>query len=257
VNKRRLGGKGQQGLRVEADMLVEIWSDVVCPWCYIGKRRFEAALADFPQADEVEVVYRSFQLDPTAPVEPTETVVEALGCKYGGGPTAGRRMVEQVADVAAEVGLHFDNARAPHTATVDAHRLLHLALAEGGPQLQARLNEALLEAYFRRARSMADPEVLTEAATSVGLEPTRVLEVLRSEEYAEAVQADLDQARAFGISGVPFFVVDRKYAVSGAQPTAVFGSLLEQAWSDDHPRLQVLADGTVCGPDGCPVPSAG
>ena len=238
-------------------MLVEIWSDVVCPWCYIGKRRFEAALADFVHADEVEVVYRCFELDPTAPETPTETVVEALGRKYGGGPAAGRRMVEQVAQVAAELGLRFDNADAPHTATTDAHRLLHLALAEGGPALQARLNEALLEAYFGRAQSMADPEVLTAAAGEVGLDTARTREVLVTGEYAEAVRADLDQARAFGISGVPFFVVDRKYGVSGAQPTEVFASLLEQAWADGHPRLQVLADGTVCGPDGCPVPSAG
>jgi len=238
-------------------MLVEIWSDVVCPWCYIGKRRFEQALQAFPHADEVEVIYRSFELDPTAPAEAEETVLEALGRKYGGGPTAGRRMVEQVAQVAAQVGLRFDFADAPHTSTVDAHRLLHLALAEGGPQLQARLNEALLQSYFGRAQSMADHQALARAAASVGLEGERVLEVLRGAAYADAVQADLDQARAFGISGVPFFVVDRKYAVSGAQPTDVFNSLLDQAWSDEHPRLQVMADGTVCGPDGSPIPAAG
>ena len=238
-------------------MLVEIWSDVVCPWCYIGKRRFEEALTAFPHADEVEVVYRAFELDPAAPVEPTETVVEALGRKYGGGPAAGRRMVEQVAEVAAQLGLRFDNAEAPHTTTADAHRLLHHALATGGPSLQARLNEALLEAYFGRAESMADHDVLSAAAVAVGLDRDRAHEVLAGPEYADAVQADLDQARAFGISGVPFFVVDRKYAVSGAQPTEVFASLLDQAWADAHPRLQVLADGTVCGPDGCPVPTAG
>ena len=246
-------------------MLVEIWSDVVCPWCFIGKRRFEAALAAFPHADEVEVVYRSFELDPTAPEQPTETVVEALGRKYGGGPAGAREMIDRVAEVAAGVGLELDHARAPHTTTSDAHRVLHLALAEGGPALQARLNEQLLEAYFGRAQSMADPEVLAAAASSVGIDPARALAVLRSGEYVEAVQADLAQARAFGISGVPFFVVDRKYGVSGAQPTEVLTSLLDQAWADEHPRLQVLADGTVCGPDGCvvgepvggPAPGAG
>ncbi|CAA9324447.1 MAG: 2-hydroxychromene-2-carboxylate isomerase/DsbA-like thioredoxin domain [uncultured Nocardioidaceae bacterium] len=238
-------------------MLVEIWSDVVCPWCYIGKRRFEQALTAFARADDVEVVYRSFELDPSAPVQPTETVLEALGRKYGGGPGRGRQMVEQVAQVAAELGLRFDHAGAPHTSTTDAHRLLHHALAEGGPQLQARLNEALLQAYFSHARSMADPEVLAAAAVSVGLDRERVLEVLGGDEHAEAVRADLDQARAFGISGVPFFVVDRRYGVSGAQATEVFTALLEQADADDHPRLQVMADGTVCGPDGCAVPSAG
>ena len=242
-------------------MLVEIWSDVVCPWCYIGKRRFEQALAAFPHKDEVEVVYRSFELDPTAPREATETVVEALGRKYGGGSAAGRRMVEGVAQVAAQVGLRFDNADAPHTSTLDAHRLLHLALAEGGRDLQARLNEALLEAYFGRARSMSDPSVLSEAAASVDLDRERVASVLEGSEYADGVQTDLAQARAFGISGVPFFVVDRKYGVSGAQPTDVFTAMLEQAWADEHPRLQLMADGTVCGPDGCPiggpVPAAG
>jgi predicted DsbA family dithiol-disulfide isomerase len=242
-------------------MLVEIWSDVVCPWCYIGKRRFEQALAAFPHQDEVEVVYRSFELDPAAPTEATETVAEALGRKYGGGPARGRQMTEQVAAVAADVGLNFNNADAPHTSTTSAHRLLHLALAEGGSELQARLNEALLEEYFGRARSMADPEVLSEAAVSVGLDRERVLSVLRGSEYADAVRADLAQARAFGISGVPFFVVDRTYGVSGAQPTDVFTSMLEQAWADEHPRLHLAADGTVCGPDGCavggPVPAAG
>src|SRR3712207_6274570 len=122
-------------VRVAPSMLVEIWSDVVCPWCYIGKRRFEQALAAFPHAEEVTVVYRSFELDPTAPTEPVETVIQSLGRKYGGGPVAGRRMVEQVTEVAAQVGLRFGFADAPHTSTVDAHRLLHLALAEGGPQL--------------------------------------------------------------------------------------------------------------------------
>ncbi len=243
--------------RVGRDMLVEIWSDVVCPWCYVGKRRLEEALAAFPHADEVEVVYRSFELDPTAPVEPTETVVQALGRKYGGGPPAGRRMVEQVAEVASQLGLRFDHADAPHTATLDAHRLLHHALATGGPQLQARLKEALLEAYFVRAESMADHGVLSGAAAAVGLDRARALEVLAGTEYSDAVQADLDQARTFGISGVPFFVVDRTYAVSGAQPVEVFTSLLEQAWAHGHSGLQVLAGGTVCGPDGCPVPTAG
>ena len=238
-------------------MLVEIWSDVVCPWCFIGKRRFEQALAAFPHAAEVEVVYRSFELDPAAPAEATETVVEALGRKYGGGPAAGRRMVDQITGVAGQLGLRFDFAHAPHTATADAHRLLHLALAEGGPELQARLNEALLEAFFGRSESMADHEVLSSAAVGVGLDRQRAREVLRGDAYADAVRSDLDQARAFGISGVPFFVVDRTYAVSGAQAPEVFASLLERAWNAGHPQLQVLADGTVCGPDGCPVPAAG
>jgi predicted DsbA family dithiol-disulfide isomerase len=229
-------------------MLIEIWSDVVCPWCYIGKRRLEEALAAFPHRDEVEVVYRSFELDPTAPQDGTESVVDALTRKYG--PGAGQ-MMERVAGVAAEAGLRFDYAHATHTKTVDAHRLLHLALDVAGPALQRSLKEALLEAYFGHGRSMGDHAVLREVAAGAGLPAERVDAVLRSDEYAEEVRADLAQARGYGVTGVPFFVVDRAFAVSGAQPTEVFTQLLERAWTAAHPSLQVVADGTVCGPDGC------
>jgi predicted DsbA family dithiol-disulfide isomerase len=137
---------------------------------------------------------------------------------------------------------------------VDAHRLLHLALDESGPRVQAELKESLMTAYFTRAEDITNPDVLRKAATDAGLDPSRVDAVLSSREYAEAVRADVDQARSFGASGVPFFVVDRKYAVSGAQPTEVFTQVLDRAWSESHPQLTVLgedADGDICGPDGC------
>jgi predicted DsbA family dithiol-disulfide isomerase len=231
-------------------MLIEIWSDVVCPWCYIGKRRLEEALGSFRHADQVEVVYRSFELDPTAPQEGTESVVDALTRKYG--PGAGT-MMGRVADVAAEVGLRFDYGHATHTKTVDAHRLLHLALDVAGPEGQRALKEALLDAYFGHGRSMGDHAVLREVAVSTGLPAERVDAVLGSDEYAEHVRTDIQQARAYGISGVPFFVVDERYGVSGAQPTELFTQLLERAWADAHPALEVLADGSVCGPDGCAI----
>ena len=234
-------------------MRIEIWSDVVCPWCWIGKRRFEAALAEFPHAAEVEVVWRAFELDPTAPLEGHETVVSALGRKYGGGDAGARQMMAHTARAAAEVGLSFDYADAPHTRTLDAHRLLHLALAEGGPALQDRVGEALFSAYFSHGRSMADHDVLREAATGAGLDPVQVDAVLSGTRYAEEVQTDLAQARAYGITGVPFFVVDDRYAVSGAQPAEVFTQLLEQAWVASHPLLEVMADGSICGPDGCAI----
>jgi predicted DsbA family dithiol-disulfide isomerase len=240
-------------------MRIEIWSDVVCPWCYIGKRRFEEALAEFPGRDEVEVVYRSFELDPRAPETGEESVVEALGHKYGGGPSGGREMVDRVSQVAAESGLRFDYADAPHTRTLDAHRLLHLALAEGGPALQGRLKEGLLEAYFSHARSMADHKVLRQVATSAGLDPARVDDVLSSDEFAGDVRADLEQARDYGISGVPFFVVDASFGISGAQPVEVFSQALERASAASRPGLRVLAGGAAdaddvaCGPDGCEV----
>jgi predicted DsbA family dithiol-disulfide isomerase len=234
-------------------MLIEIWSDVVCPWCYIGKRRLEEALASFPHADEVDVVYRSFELDPTAPQVGSESVAEALGRKYGGGADGVRPMMDRVAQVAAEVGLAFDYEHATHTKTVDAHRLLHLAVDEGGPALQRELKERLLAAYFTQGRSMGDHAVLREVAVAAGLDGARVDAVLSGDEYVDAVRSDIDQARGYGATGVPFFVVDRRYGVAGAQPTEVFSDLLQRAWDDSHPGLQLLADGTVCGPDGCAV----
>lgn len=234
-------------------MQIEIWSDVVCPWCYIGTRRLQTALADFPHADEVEVVYRSFQLDPGAPTEPTETVAESLGRKYGGGPAAGQQMIDRVEAVAAEEGLVFRLGQAQRVGTVDAHRLLHLALEEG-PATQRALKEELLAAYFTRAANVADHDVLRAAAASVGLDATRVEAVLAGDEYADAVETDIRQAAAYGASGVPFFVVDGTYGVSGAQPAETFRQVLDRAWADTHPTLQpVGGDGEVCGPDGCPV----
>ncbi len=234
-------------------MQIEIWSDVVCPWCYIGTRRLQTALADFPHADDVEVVYRSFQLDPAAPTEPTETVAESLGRKYGGGPEAGQQMIDRVEAVAAEEGLVFRLGQAQRVGTVDAHRLLHLALEQGAPTQRA-LKEELLAAYFTRADNVADHQVLRAAAAAVGLDPARVEEVLAGDEYADAVEADIRQAAAYGATGVPFFVVDGRYGVSGAQPAETFRQVLDRAWSDTHPTLQpVGGEGEACGPDGCPV----
>ncbi|WP_432478888.1 DsbA family oxidoreductase [Nocardioides sp. GXQ0305] len=234
-------------------MQIEIWSDVVCPWCYIGKRRLESALAGFEHADEVEIVWRSFQLDPDAPREATETIATHLGRKYGGGPEAGRQMIDRVTGIAAGEGLAFDYHDAQRASTVDAHRLLHLALAEGGPALQGELKERLLDAYFVDARNPADRAVLSEAAVAVGLREERVAAVLDSDEYADEVAADAAQAAAYGATGVPFFVVDRRYGVSGAQPSELFGELLERAWADSHPLVQVVGgdDAEACGPDGC------
>ncbi len=233
--------------------MIEIWSDVVCPWCYVGKRRLETALAGFEHAADVELVYRSFQLDPAAPPVPTESVAESLGRKYGGGPAAGQQMVDQMEAVAAEEGLLFRLGEAQRVGTVDAHRLLHLALADG-TATQVALKEELLAAYFLRAENVADHDVLRAAAATVGLDADRVEEVLGSQEYAEAMEADIRQAAAYGATGVPFFVVDGRYGISGAQPAATFTQVLTQAWDDTHPRLQTVG-GTdeVCGPDGCTV----
>jgi predicted DsbA family dithiol-disulfide isomerase len=232
---------------------IEIWSDVVCPWCYIGKRRLENARAEFDRADEVEVHWRSYQLDPGAPTEPTESTTTMLARKYGQSPTGAQQMQDRVEAVAAEEGLVYRLSETLHLNTVDAHRLIHLAHAQGGTGLQGRVKEALLKAYFTEARNVADHAVLREVAVAEGLDASRVDEVLAGTEFTADVHADIEQAQIYGAGGVPFFVVDEKYGVSGAQPTDVFSQVLERAWSESHPQIQVLATGDECGPDGCAV----
>jgi predicted DsbA family dithiol-disulfide isomerase len=232
---------------------IEIWSDVVCPWCYIGKRRIESALAEFEHADQVEVHWRSYQLDPGAPTVPTESTSLMLARKYGQSVAGAKQMQDRVEAVAAEEGLVYRLSETLHLNTVDAHRLIHLAHRQGGNDLQGRVKEALLHAYFTEARDVADHAVLREVAVAAGLDPSRVEEVLGSREFENDVHADVEQAQAYGASGVPFFVVDEKYGVSGAQPKEVFSQVLERAWSESHPRIEVLATGEECGPDGCAV----
>jgi predicted DsbA family dithiol-disulfide isomerase len=229
-------------------MRVEIWSDVVCPWCYIGKRRLEKALADFPHADEVEIVWRSFQLDPSAPNTPVETVAEHLGRKYGGGPDAGRQMIDRTEAAAAEEGMIWRHHESVRVGTMDAHRLLHAA--DG---LRGELKEALLDAYFVRAENVADHETLTRIATEVGLDEVLVKDVLTSDRYADEVEADIREAAAYGATGVPFFVIDQRYGVSGAQPVEVFRQVLDRAWGDSHPALEVIGGEDACDPDGCAI----
>ncbi|MAS53660.1 MAG: disulfide bond formation protein DsbA [Pimelobacter sp.] len=233
-------------------MRIEIWSDVVCPWCYIGKRRLEEALEAFPQRDEVEIVWRSYQLDPTAPKVATESIASALGRKYGGGEDAGRQMVEQMQQVAQEVGLDYTRyPEAKRVSTVDAHRLLHAAGAR-----RPELKEALLQAYFVEARNVADHDELVAIASEVGLAEDDVRRVLGSDEHLTDVEEDIDAAQDLGAQGVPFFVIDRRLAISGAQPVEVFARALEQARAAASPLTAVggaAEDGSsgVCGPDGC------
>lgn len=239
-------------------MLIEIWSDVVCPWCYIGKRRIESALAGFGHADEVEVRWRSYELDPGAPTEPHQSTSVMLARKFGRSPEDARQMQDRVEAVAAEEGLVYRLSETLHLNTVDAHRVIHLAHEQGGNELQGRVKEALLEAYFTRARNIADHAVLREVAVAAGLDDVRVDEVLGSRELEAAVRADVEQAQAYGATGVPFFVIDQKYGVSGAQPAEVFTQVLERAWADSHPALEMVSSGGVaaddaCGPDGCAV----
>ena len=215
-------------------MQVEIWSDVVCPWCYLGKRRFEQALAGFDHRDEVEVDYRSFELDPTAPTGSTTPTVELLAGKYGMSPADAEQAQRQMTERAAADGLTFrmDGLRSGNTA--DAHRLLHYAKAQGK---QAELVERLHRAYFTDQASVFDPASLTAHAVEVGLDGAEVARVLAGDDYADAVQADVAEARSLGANGVPFFVIDRRYAISGAQPAELLRQALERAWDESaRPR---------------------
>jgi predicted DsbA family dithiol-disulfide isomerase len=226
---------------------VEIWSDVVCPWCYIGKRRFEQALADFEP--DVDIVWRSFQLDPDSPTDEERGLVESFAARKGLGESQVRAMFAQVTEIAAGEGLAYDFDRVRAANTYDAHRLLHFAAAHGR---QGELKERLLRAYFTEGEQVGDPEVLTRLAAEVGLDATQARRALADGAYTDEVRADIETAQAFGITGVPFFVFDRKFAVSGAQPTEVFTRALNAALEEsamDAPH----AAGHVCDDDSCTV----
>lgn len=209
-------------------MQVEIWSDVVCPWCYLGKRRFERALDGFAHRDDVEVVYRSFELDPDAPHDHSRPTVDMLSRKYGMTAEQAEQAQRQMEQRAAADDLTFRMGELQSGNTRDAHRLLHLARARGQ---QAELAEALHRAYFTEQRSVFDHAALTEIATAAGLDPEEVRTVLAGDGYAADVTEDEQTARALGITGVPFFVIDRRYGVSGAQPVEVLSAALEQAYA--------------------------
>jgi predicted DsbA family dithiol-disulfide isomerase len=222
-------------------MQVEIWSDVVCPWCYIGKRRFEAALAGFEHRDQVGVTWRSFQLDPGAAPTTQGDPLDRLAAKYGMSRADAERAQARVTANAAEEGLGFHLERARSGNTFDAHRLLHHALAAGK---QPELKERLLAGYFVEGEAVGEPEVLTRLATEVGLDEPTVRDVLASGAFAAEVRQDEQEARRLGITGVPLFVVDRAYGISGAQPSPLILSTLEQAWADSHPLTMVPVGGS-------------
>ena len=228
-------------------MNVEIWSDIACPWCYIGKRRFEAALADFEHRDEVKVTWRSFELDSTAPAERKGDRAEHLATKYGMSVEQARAAEQQMTERAAAEGLdfRFDIARAGNT--LDGHRVLHLAADHG---VQDAVKERFMRAYFGEGELMSDHPTLVRLAAEAGLPEDEVRDTLAGDRFTAEVRADQETAYGFGISGVPFFVLDRKFGVSGAQPAEVILESLRKAW-EARPPLAVVAEGDSCGVDGC------
>lgn len=237
-------------------MRIDIWSDYACPFCYIGKRRLENALRDFPGRDEVEVVFRSFELDPHAKVLQSGDIHSKLAEKYGMTRERAKEMNAQLGAQAKEEGLDFRFDSIISTNTFDAHRLGHYAREHGKA---AEMTERLLQAYFTDGSHLGKKESLAELAAEVGLDKQDVLYMLAGNAFTEAVRQDEEEARRLGITGVPFFVVNGKYGVSGAQPLAVFKDVLNTVWAEEHRPQQLqrignaAPDGDGCGDGSCSV----
>ncbi len=210
-------------------MQVEIWSDIACPWCYVGKRRFEAALAGFPHRDAITVTWHSFELDPNAPRQHDMPQPELLARKYGMSVAEAQAMNARMTEAAAAEGLTFrlDDAKVGNT--FDAHRLLHFAEQHGKREA---LGERLFAAYLGEGASLGDHPTLVALATEVGLDADDVRVTLETDAFADRVRHDETEAREIGVTGVPYFVLDRRYGVSGAQSPEVLRGALQQAWDE-------------------------
>jgi predicted DsbA family dithiol-disulfide isomerase len=212
---------------VSEPIKVDIWSDVQCPWCYIGKRKFEAGAAQF--GGDVEVEYHSFELSPDTPVDYEGTPVEYLAQRKGLPHTQVEQMIDRVVGIASSVGLDYRYADIHQTNTVISHELLHFAKAHGR---QLEMKERLLKAYFVNGEHVGRIPDLVEIAVELGYDRAEVTEALESHRYLADVKADVALAQEYGIQGVPFFVIDGKYGVSGAQEAATFANVLEQVRSE-------------------------
>lgn len=238
-------------------MKIEIWSDYVCPFCYIGKRRLEAAIDTFPHKENVEVSFKSFELDPNAGKYNGKSIHERIAEKYGTTLEQAKEMNRNIGEQASLTGLDFHFEDMKPTNTMDAHRLTKFAETKG---VAADLTERLLNAYFTESRHIGDPATLFELAEEAGLHREETKEVLESEAFLDAVRADEEEARSIGVQGVPFFVINRKYAISGAQPSEVFTNALQQVWEEEQanaalkPIGAVSQNGLTCDENGCELP---
>lgn len=236
-------------------MKIEVWSDIACPWCYIGKHRLDTALANFAHAEKVEVVWRSYQLDPGAPRVSEMNLNQILSEKHGFPSAQAVAMNDKMRQMGAKEGLayRFDIAR--YGNSFDAHRLIHLARKHG---LQSAMEDRLFAAYFGEGKALGDHDTLLALAIEAGLPEAEVRELLASDAFADQVRADTEEARRLNVRGVPFVVIDEKYALPGAQSVKVIGDALRQAWAEAHPletlAAAVDADG-YCEGDECKLPT--
>jgi predicted DsbA family dithiol-disulfide isomerase len=232
-------------------MKVEIWSDVMCPFCYIGKRRFEDALAHFENKDQIEIEWKSFQLNPDLETDPKINISQYLADKKGWTIDHARQMNAHVTQMAAEAGLTYKLDKAVVANSFKAHRFSHLAKKHG---LGIEAEEALFKAYFTDSKNIDDNETLIALGSQIGLDAAEVKQTLESEAYANDVKHDIETAQQLGIQGVPFFVLNNKYAVSGAQAVPVFEQTLQKAfgeWQQENPKPKFeIIEGESCGPDG-------
>ena len=228
---------------------LDIWSDIACPWCYIGKRHLEQALAKFPHAADVELVWRAFELDPEAPArrDDSQSFTQRLAAKYGMSVAEAQRRIDQVIATGAKAGIEFRYDHMKSGNTFDAHRLLHWAHEQGK---QGALKERMMRAYMTDGLAIGEPDVLAGLAADVGLDAAEARAILAGDRYRDAVRADEARARELGISGVPFFVMAGRIGVSGAQPAEVLVDALTQAW-ETATTGGAIVDGAACGPDGC------
>lgn len=232
-------------------MIIEIWSDFVCPFCYIGKRRLEAALEGFQHKEAVTIEYRSYQLDPTAKHIPGKNFYETFSELKGMPIEQVKTMNHQVAEQARAVGLDFQFDTMQYTNTFDAHRLFHYAKRQGKGNA---ITERFLHAYFTESALLSDKETLVKLSVEVGLDEEKVRELLQSEKYTQKVSEDIAVAQQIGVQGVPFFVFNEKYAVSGAQSSDVFSQVLEKVWEEEESNPAAKkgkAKTSYCTDEGC------
>ena len=236
---------------MENKMKIEIWSDVMCPFCYIGKRNLETALEQFPDKNHIEIVWKSYQLDPSFPNAVTEDYHEYLVKRKGMTAEQVKGMLDNVTQTAKQAGLDYHLDKAIIVNSLDAHKFIQFAKTKG---LGDEAEEKLFHAFFTDAKNIADLETLTELGKDIGLDDTEIKTAFTEEKYATLVEQDIEEGQQIGVQGVPFFVIDRKYAVSGAQPSQAFSESIEKAfseWRTLNPETKLdITQGQSCTPDG-------